>query len=95
MPVAALFGHPPLRGLRSAPLYVAQGRRWCDHVSPGGAGTTSRTTILQLLQVLGSSASLIGSELPWHSGSGPSLCPAPMLQGCLMYTRATSLPICT
>src|SRR5215212_2524364 len=26
-------------------------------------------------------ASLIGSELPWLTGSGPSLCPAPMPQG--------------
>src|SRR5215218_10917958 len=31
--------------------------------------------------VFGAPASLIGSELPWLTGSGPSLCPGPMLQG--------------
>src|SRR5215208_6960048 len=47
---------------------VAQERLWCEHDYPGGACTipsTSSTT-----SVLGPPASLIGSELPWLTGSG-------------------------
>ena len=43
--------------------------------TPGGASTLPPLeNILELLQsVLGTPASIIGSELPWLQGSGPSL----------------------
>src|SRR5215218_9221180 len=45
--------------------------------TPGGACTSCSATTSS---VLGTPASIIGSELPWLTGSGPSLCPAPMPQ---------------
>jgi hypothetical protein len=42
--------------------------------------------------VFGAPASLIGSELPEHPSSGPSLCPVPMPQG-VSYVHHTNLYI--
>jgi hypothetical protein len=67
------------RGLHLAPLCVARDLGWCEHVYPRWGGHTSSpgqhpgTT-----PGLGSSASIMGSELSSLLGSGPSLCPVPM-----------------
>jgi hypothetical protein len=67
---------PPGRGLHLAPLYVARDLGWCEHDYPrwDGHNTIQHT----LLVVLGSPASLTGSELSGLLlGSGPSLCLEP------------------
>jgi hypothetical protein len=57
---------------------VVQERLWCDYTYPWWGGhTLCRGQLIG--SVLGSSASLIGSELSSLLGSGPSLCPTPML----------------
>src|SRR5829696_5860521 len=55
---------------------------------PGGACTPLHTKGRYNFLVFGAPASLIGSELPWLTSSGPSLCPAPMPKG-LSYVLYT------
>jgi hypothetical protein len=55
---------------------------WCGHYYlRWGGHNTPVTQLFHFPDVLGKPASLIGSELPQHPGSGPSLCPTLMLQG--------------
>src|SRR5687768_14599921 len=53
----------------------------------GGAGTLLSQSTIATYSVLGPPASLIGSELPKHPGSGPSLCPAPVLCQSVSYVQ--------
>src|SRR5215208_2477121 len=84
-PWPRFFGYPPGRGLRIAPPALRGTSGSATMTTPGGAGTTHPP-------VLGAPASLLGSELLAQLASDPSLCPVPVPQGRLMYTRATSLP---
>jgi len=81
MPLAALFGCPSLaRPSHCAPEALRCVVGGATMAIPGGACTTLRTAHC-CTHVLGSPVSLIGSELPWLTGSDPSLCPGPMPQG--------------
>ena len=51
----------------------------------GGAGTLLSQSTIDTYSVLGAPASLIGSELPWLTGSGPSLCPTPKHADAIRY----------
>jgi hypothetical protein len=63
------------RGLHFAPLRVARDLGWCDHDYPRwGEHTSSPGKHPGTTPGLGSSASIIGSELSSLLGSGPSLC---------------------
>ncbi len=58
-------------------LCLARNFRRCNHYYPRWGGHTLCHGQLKGL-MLGAPASLIGSELLWLTGSGPSLCPTPM-----------------
>jgi hypothetical protein len=92
MPLAALFGCPSLaRPSHCAPEALRCVVGGATMAIPGGACTTLRTAHC-CTHVLGSPVSLIGSELPWLTGSDPSLCPGPMPQG-VSYVHHANLYI--
>src|SRR5215207_6319350 len=94
MPLAALFGHPSWAWPSlCAPLRIARDLGWCDHNYPRWGGHTLCHGQLKG-PVLGSPASLIGSELPPCPGYGaPTVrfAPVPCGRVFLMYTTL----ICT
>jgi hypothetical protein len=76
------------RGLRFAPLCVARDLGWCDHEYPRCDDAHNATQRTVTSRVLGSPASLIGSELPrWLRYGALTLRSAPVL---CRYNRRTS-----
>jgi hypothetical protein len=91
--LAALFEHPPWRGLHFALLCVARDLGWCDHDYPRWGGHTLCHG-QQNGPVLVTPASIIGSEFPLVPSMGlrPFALPHPDAAGAVLCTLGPDNP---